>query len=144
LAYFLITSLASDLDGCFFAAGAPAPRWKTEEKRVAKDERYCFPVRLLAGGSPAKEAAADSGWCRWRSSSVAELGRDDEAAESGSSSAAQSAEKDDDVLPLESREELDVEVESDAEAEDVDADDSSSVRTMEMRGDSCSGRSWPL
>jgi hypothetical protein len=141
LAYFLITSLASDLDGCFLAAGAP-PRWKTEEKRVAKDERYCFPVRL-AGGSPANEAAAGSG-CRWRSSSVAELGRDEEAAESGSRSAAQSAENEDEVLPLESREELDVEVESEAEAEDVDAEDSSSVRTMEMRGDSCSGRSWPL
>jgi hypothetical protein len=137
----LITSLTSDLDGCFFGAGgAPAPRWKTEEKRVAKDEKYCFPERLLPA---AAEVAGGSG-LRWRSSSVAELGREEDAAESGSSSVAQSAEKEEDVLPLESREELEVEVGSDAEAEDVDADDNSSVRTMEMRGDSCSGRSWPL
>jgi hypothetical protein len=95
---------------------------------------------LLAGGSPAVNEA-DSGWLRWRSSSVAELGREEDAAESGRSEA-QSAEKDEEVLSLESREEL--KVESDAEAEDVDAEDSSSVRTMEMRGDSCSGRSWPL
>jgi len=141
LAYFLITSLASDLlplpDGFLAAAGA-APRWrKTEEKRVAKDERYLLPARL-AGGSPAKEAVPRSR-LRWRSSSVAELGREEQGAESGSRRASQSAEKVDEVLPLESRE-----VESEAEAEEVDAEDSSSVRTMEMRGDRCSGRSWPL
>jgi hypothetical protein len=94
------------------------------------------------GGKPAANEA-DSVWLRWRSSLVAELGREEDAAESRRSEA-QSTEKDEEVLPLESREELEVEVESDAEAEDVDAEDSSSVRTMEMCGDSCSGRSWPL
>jgi hypothetical protein len=106
---------------------------------VAKDERYLVPARL-AGGSPANEEVPRSR-LRWRSSSVAELGREEQGAESGSRRASQSAEKVDEVLPLESRE---VEVESEAEAEEVDADDSSSVRTMEMRGDRCSGRSWPL
>jgi hypothetical protein len=102
-----------------------------------------FPEHLLpAGGSPAANEA-DSGWLRWQSSSVTKLGWEEDAAESGRSEA-QSAEKDEEVLSLESREELEVEVESNAEAEDVDAEDSSSVRTMEMCGDSCSGRSWPL
>ena len=53
-------------------------------------------------------------------------------------------EKEEEVLPLESREELEAEVESEAEAEEVEADASSSVRTMEMRGDRCSGSCWPL
>jgi hypothetical protein len=65
---------------------ASLPRWKTDEKRVAK----------LADGRPANEAAAENG-CRCRSSSVAELGRDEDAAESGSRSATQLTEKDEEV-----------------------------------------------
>lgn len=98
---------------------------KTEEKRLAKEEKRLVERWGLGGRGKGRDRRGRA------SSSLTELGREEEGAESEGWRRLRSAEKDEEVLPFESREVA----EESPEAEEVEAEERRRERTMEIRGE---------
>ena len=98
---------------------------------MAKEEKYL--LRLLPATAPDEMALLAS-------SSVTELGREESHSGRRSKRSA-GTDEDEEELPLESREAV---VVVSVEDDDVEEDASRRVRTIDIRGERCRGRSWPL